>query len=251
MHFSASLFTAASLLANTVACLPGVLPRGSSDTTSSSSPTPSNLALFQQLVLVPSSVDRFNILTDADLLFSFNDSSAHPIGSPGVSTGQGGQLVRADQSTFPALYMQHGAMALGFIGPCGFNTPHVHPRANELFLVFEGRLNTSTMLENGGRQIHNMVNTLQMTIFPQGSVHMQFNPDCTPAMFVASFTGSDPGLAQIAQEFFGFSEEEVNAAVGGPVMVDGADVDGFRSKIPPNVAQGVESCLTKCGIKKK
>ncbi|KAF8851479.1 RmlC-like cupin, partial [Acephala macrosclerotiorum] len=206
--------------------------------------------LFQKLVLAPSSVERFNILTDSDLLFSFNDSSAHPADSAGVTIGLGGQLVRADQATFPALYMQDGSMALGFLGPCGFNTPHVHPRANELFLVIEGRLNASTMLENGGRKIHNLVDKLQMTVFPQGSVHTQFNPDCTPATFVASFTGSDPGVAQIAQEFLGFSKEEVNAAVGGPVMVDGIDVDAFRSRIPDNVVLGVESCLRKCGIRK-
>jgi mannose-6-phosphate isomerase-like protein (cupin superfamily) len=242
MFFPTSLLIS-SLLASPILALPSFSSLFSRTDLSS-------LTLYQKLVLAPGAIDRIHLLSDADLLFSFNDTSAHPAGSPGVATGLGGQLVRADRTTFPALYSMSGSMALGFLGPCGFNTPHLHPRANELFLVIKGRLHAETVTENNGRRIVNEVGELQMTVFPMGSVHMQFNPDCEEARFVASFTGEDPGVAQIAQEFFGFQKEVVNAAAGGPVAVDGKDVDVFRDEIPDNVVLGVESCLKKCGIDK-
>ena len=142
-------------------------------------------------------------------------------------------------------------MAIGFLGPCGFNTPHVHPRAAELNLVVEGRLFASVTAENGARHLNHTLNKYEMTVFPQGAVHTEFNPDCTPAVFVASFPSEDPGVGQIAQEYAGLEDEIVKGSLGGEVAVDGMDIDKFRSLIPANVAIGVDSCLAKCGISKR
>jgi len=68
---------------------------------------------------------------------------------------------------------------------------------------------------------------------------------------VAAFPSEDPGVGQIAQEYFGLEEEIVAASAGGEVTVNGQDIDKFRALIPANVAKGVESCLKKCGLEKR
>ncbi|GME62501.1 putative spherulin-1b precursor protein [Neofusicoccum parvum] len=208
---------------------------------------PAGLTLFQQLVLAENAVERTKLLpNDADFVFDFKNAPA-----AGVVTGDGGSIVRADHATFPALVGSGGAVAIGFLGPCGFNTPHVHPRAAELNLVVQGRLVSESVHENGARFINHNLDTFQMTVFPQGAVHTEFNPDCTDAVFIASFPDEDPGVGQIAQEYFGLTNEIVKGSAGGEVVVDGKDIDQFRSMIPKNVAKGVDSCLAKCGIQKR
>jgi len=142
-------------------------------------------------------------------------------------------------------------MTVGFIGPCGFNTPHTHPRSAEINIVVEGSLGTEYILENGTPLIRNQLNKLQMTVFPQGSIHTEWNPDCTDAVFVAGFASEDPGVQQSAQRVFDLDDDLLQAMFGGDITVDGRDVDQFRSLIPANVALGVESCLAKCGLAKR
>jgi hypothetical protein len=100
----------------------------------------------------------------------------------------------------------------------------------------------------GRRVIRNEIKTGQMTPFYLGSVHTQFNPDCTPATFVAAFGSEDFGAGQVADELVAFSDDVVEAAFGQ--AVDGQNVDTFRKMIPVSIAKGVEECLMKCGIKK-
>jgi hypothetical protein len=163
----------------------------------------------------------------------------------------GGKTVKADRDTFPALIGSHASMTLGFLSPCGFNTPHVHPRAAELNIVVQGRLMSSVTAENGARHMNHTMGLYQMTIFPQGAMHTEFNPDCTPAVFVAAFPDEDPGVQQAVQTFFGLEDEIIQAALGGDGSVNGMDLDSFKAVIPANVALGVESCLQKCGISKR
>jgi len=150
-------------------------------------------------------------------------------------------------------------MAVGFLGPCGFNTPHVHPRATELQIVTQGKIITEMLPENGvfntpgdaksGRRvIHTELGQFQMTAFYQGSVHTQFNPTCDPATFVAAFNSEDFGAGQVAEELFAFESDIVQAAFGE--AIDGAQVEKFKGKIPATIAFGVEQCLKTCGIKK-
>jgi hypothetical protein len=139
-------------------------------------------------------------------------------------------------------------MTLGFIGPCGFNTPHVHLRAAELNIVVQGRLMGSVTAENSARHIQHTLNQFQITVFPQRTLHTEWNPDCEPAVFVAAFPSEDPGVQQAAQTFFGFEDDVIQAALGGDGSVNGQDLDKFKALIPPNVALGVESCLKKCKL---
>jgi oxalate decarboxylase/phosphoglucose isomerase-like protein (cupin superfamily) len=160
-----------------------------------------------------------------------------------------GRIVRSSQLTFPALVGQSAAMTMGFLGPCGFNTPHTHPRSSELNLVIEGTVYTQLMTENNARVVTNKLERYQMTVFPKGALHTEFNPTCENATFVASFSDSDPGTQQAAQTLFSLSEDLVSATFGE--VVDGAEVAKYASILPTPVAKGVEACLAQCGIKKR
>lgn len=214
------------------------------------------LSLTQQLFLSDTAADRFALLPqDAQFVFDFGNPALKGQG------GKGGDLVAANRKTFPALVGSGSGMAVGFLGPCGFNTPHLHPRATELQIVTQGRLVVEMLPENGvfndpkagaasGRRVvTNTLREFQMTPFYQGSVHTQFNPDCTPATFVASFNSEDFGAGQVADELFALSSDVVQAAFGE--AIDGADVAKFKAAIPATIALGVEQCLKTCGIAKR
>ncbi|KFY02836.1 hypothetical protein V490_00384, partial [Pseudogymnoascus sp. VKM F-3557] len=204
---------------------------------------PSSLTLQQKLDLAPTEVDRLALLPRAENhVFDFLHSTI------GITTGNGGETIKADRSTFPALIGSSGSMTVGFIGACGFNTPHTHPRSAELNIIVQGTLKGSVTAENGSPHLQHTLKQYQMTVFPQGAMHTEWNPNCEPAVFVASFSNEDPGVQQTLQSLMGFEDEVVRAAVGGDGLVDGKDLEKFRAYIPANVALGVESCLQKCKL---
>ncbi|KAF4451420.1 Cupin [Fusarium austroafricanum] len=216
---------------------------------SSTISTGEGLSLSQQLMLADTAAGRFDLLpNDTQFIFDFNQSQG--------AAGEGGSLTVANRKTFPALIGTGAGMAVGRIGPCGLNTLHVHPRSAELQLVVEGRLFTEMAPENGvvdsdgkRRVIKNEIGPLQMTPFYQGSVHTQFNPDCTDVIFVASFASEDFGTGLVLDQTFAFADEVVAAAFGQAVA--GEDINAFREAIPTNIALGVEECLQRCGIEKR
>lgn len=211
--------------------------------TSSAAAVPTGPSLTSQLFLADTAADRFNLIpNDKDFKFPF---------VPKAAGGKGGDIVAANRKTFPALVGTGSGMAVGFLDACGFNTPHLHPRATELQIVIEGKIITQMLPENGvndangkRRLIQNELTQFEMQPFYQGSVHAQYNPDCAPATFVASFNSEDFGTGQIPDELFAMSDEVVAAAFGQ--AIPGNKVDEFQSKIPLSIALGVKECLKKC-----
>jgi oxalate decarboxylase/phosphoglucose isomerase-like protein (cupin superfamily) len=236
----------------------------SSPSSSSSSAAPAAtvdaakvLALAETLRTKVTAVDRMKTLflnadgtqkTGADLkqqtTFDFN--AAKP------AAGElGGRKAAAAVSNFPFLTGMGLSTTVAFLGPCGMNTPHVHPRGNEFLTVVDGSVTFGMILENGiANEISGTLNKFQATVFPQGSIHYQFNPTCAPATFVATLNNEDAGTNQVAQGFFGLNGDVVAAATGFQSPVNGQDINAFRSKIPLSLAKGIESCLKTCNIPK-
>ncbi|KAJ7835530.1 RmlC-like cupin domain-containing protein [Mycena olivaceomarginata] len=188
----------------------------------------------------PTAVDRVNLLPkDSQFVFDFFDPAAK------ATVGKGGKIVTANAATFPAVIDNGAAMAVGFLEPCGMNTPHTHPRATEIQYNVNGTIRTGMITENGGRFIMTDLQPGGMTIFPQGSIHFQINEGCEPALFVAAFNSEDPGVLQVAQRFLGLSPDVV-AATLGDIGVE--EVYGLDAMIPDNVALGTDECLKRCGI---
>jgi hypothetical protein len=213
---------------------------------------PGGLTLTQQLFLADSAVDRFALLTNDAFVFDFNDPAKKQKGKG----GRGGDLIVANRKTHPALVGTGSGMAVGFLGPCGFNTPHVHPRATELQIVTKGKLTVEMVPENGvfnvagdktskRRVIHADVGENQMIPFYQGSVHTQFNPTCETATFVASFNSEDFGAGQVVDEVLAFQDDIVTSAFGE--SFDASQLATMRKKLPASIAQGVASCIATCG----
>ncbi|WPG99156.1 RmlC-like cupin [Acrodontium crateriforme] len=210
-----------------------------------SNETANNLDLITKLQLAPTAVDRAALLTDDDWLYDFN---APPEGA--TTTGPGGHTVKADRKVFPALIGTGVSMTVGFLGPCGFNTPHTHPRSSEINIIVQGSAFTQFVGENGEKPVTNTLQKYQMTVFPRGATHMEFNPECEETVFVAGFASEDPGVEQSAQTLFELDPELVKADLGLQTIA-GEDIENFKNAIPKNVALGIESCLKKCNIQKK
>ena len=90
-------------------------------------------------------------------------------------------------------------MTIGFLGPCGMNTPHTHPRATEINFSVNTTLRAGFLEENGARFVDVELAAGSAAVFPMGAIHFEMNPSCEPAMFVAAFDGEDPGVGQVAQ----------------------------------------------------
>ncbi|KAG7125899.1 Spherulin-1A like protein [Verticillium longisporum] len=245
MYSSTLLASAAMLLASTAMAMPSTVRVPYTNTTHSTPTT----SLTKQLRLADNAAEYFSLLpNNEDFIFNFNQPQPKP--------GKGGELVAANRVTFPALVGTSSGMALGRVDPCGMNTLHVHPRSAELQMVISGRLITEMVPENGilnadgsRRVIRTELCPFMMTPFYQGSIHTQFNPDCEPAVFVASFANEDFGTLQALDGSFAMSDDVIAAAFGQSIA--GEDIDRVRGAIPASIALGVEECLTKCGLAKR
>jgi hypothetical protein len=176
--------------------------------------------------------------------FDFNNPP-----SSAVVSSPAGKLVIADGSTFPALTGIRAALAVVNVDPCAVILPHTHPRSEEFALVVQGALQSQFITETGSIVVSNNLTTWQSILFPQGSIHYEYNADCTPATFVAAFNDNDPGTSFIVPNFFSLDDQIVIAAVGGETVVSGADLESIRHALPQGLATGVEQCLQKCNIK--
>jgi oxalate decarboxylase/phosphoglucose isomerase-like protein (cupin superfamily) len=191
------------------------------------------------------------------------DFKAAPVG------GDGGRILVANEKNFPFLVSSKSdgsngiSGAVAFLEPCGLNSPHTHPRAPEILTVVEGELEVGFVMENGlfadaakainalAFPFNTTVQQFEATIFPQGSIHFQFNPTCDRSIFVAALNSADPGTTQVAQAFFVLPENIVDITLGvgeAGNKLDPSSVDQFRANLPANLVQAMDSCKARCGM---
>jgi len=198
-----------------------------------------NASFVSQLKGAATAPQRMALLRDSDLLFDFVNPTS------GVVTGAGGRTVEASSSNFGAVVGNGVAMTIGFLGPCGINTPHTHPRATEINFSVNGTLRAGLLTENGARFVINDLTPGVASVFPQGAIHFEMNMGCETALFVAAFNDEDPGVNSIAQRFFGLAPDIVGASLGGLGVTE---VVGLENLIPDNVVAGTDECLRRCGL---
>jgi len=256
--FTISKVLVAALAIGAVQALPQPQNAQPSSTPAPAPPT-DNAALFRDLLTAPTAIKRFQrlltsggeaLLTGDALkkltVFSFNGATPAP-------NAKGGATKAANIETFPILTGLGISKTLGFLEPCGINTPHVHPRATEFLTLVEGsNLKFGYVLENGlvkagqNQEIAGTLNKFEGTVFPQGSIHFQFNDNCEKATFVAALNSEDPGTNQIAQGFFALNANVIDATLGLPNTIDGKNIEEFRKAIPANLAQDMDVCMARC-----
>ncbi|KAK6438041.1 hypothetical protein LTR95_005765 [Oleoguttula sp. CCFEE 5521] len=175
--------------------------------------------------------------------------------------GNGGRILVANENNFPLLVGNGIAGAVGFLEPCGMNSPHTHPRATEMLTVVEGEIETGFVLENGlfgdaakatfgngtlAFPFNATLNQFQSTIFLQGSIHFQFNNQCKDAIFVAALNSADPGTSQIAQNFFTLDDRIVDIMLGDVNQITPSNLKQFRGNLPANLVKAADECIARC-----
>ncbi|CAF0993287.1 unnamed protein product [Didymodactylos carnosus] len=178
-------------------------------------------------------------LNPKDYIFDFLNSKT------GRANGTGGQAVAATSQNFPALMSNGMAMTVGYIGPCGINLPHTHPRATEMNLILEGQFQSGFYDFNTKSFVMNVVKKHMVSLFPRGVIHFEQNLGCQPATFVAVFNSDVPGVLTIADGFFGLPAEIIGASLGDLKI---QSVDDLRKYLPKNPALGIESCRRRCRL---
>jgi len=241
-----------------VATLASVLSVRGAPTVAQPPPVPliTNAATIASgLKMQPSSNDRFKkLLTDSSgnlltgdalrqlTVFDFNNQAP-------ATGATGGSILLATVDNFPILEELGISGAVSIVEPCGLNIPHSHLRASEMFTVVDGILDTGFVQENGfNAEIETQLGKYQATVFPMGSIHYQQNPTCSPAVFVASLNSEDPGRSDMATSFWMLPSDVVDAALGFPETIGGSTIANWKSRLPVNLAAGVESCLQACGL---
>jgi hypothetical protein len=226
--------------------------QASSTSTSTSSAVILNASVSQDFInlveLTPTEIDKYKVLQNdpTKLVFDFNPAAQYP---PAPS-GAGGQVELAKSDNFPSIIGTRVTAAVGFMNPCGLNTPHIHPRATEFLVLAQGsNVHTGFILENGFTvQQNTTLSQFQGTVFPEGAIHFQFNDNCDPAVFISALSIEDPGASSIAQNFFNLDPAIVDATLGLPSQIDATNFAQFKAGIPPPFALGTQECLTRCQI---
>jgi len=181
---------------------------------------------------------------NASFVFDFaNPPPAAVVSSPA------GKLIVASGASAPFLTDIDAALGVVTIQPCGLILPHLHPRGDEFIITTQGQIFTQFIAETGAVLVSNTLNTLGSTLFPKGSIHLEYNPTCEPATFIAAFNTNDPGVSFVAANLFSFEDQLVIASLGGDAAVSGADLASIRKALPEGLATGVAQCVQKCGIK--
>jgi hypothetical protein len=181
---------------------------------------------------------------NASFMFDFtNPPAAAVLSSPA------GKLVVASGTTAPFLTDIDASLAVVTIEPCGLILPHIHPRGDEFIITTQGTIFTQFIAETGAVLVSNTLNTLGATLFPKGSIHLEYNPTCQPATFIAAFNTNDPGVSFVAANLFSLEDQLVIASLGGDAVVSGADLASIRHALPEGLAVAVDQCVQTCGIK--
>lgn len=198
-----------------------------------------NFMVLQKLDYAPTFASRMDVLQryDGDEAFVF-DFDNPPEDSQHDSAG--GSVVTAFGTNFPATYGTGLSLAVFNLEACGIVPPHSHPRADESIIVTEGKLVTQFLADDGTPVVTNKLSTDQATIFPQGSVHVEFNPTCGTSSFVSAYNSDDPGNSVVSPPL---GDQKSSAYPGS-----GCYVDSIRSYVPPDIVLAVERCLDRCGI---
>jgi quercetin dioxygenase-like cupin family protein len=181
-----------------------------------------------------------NELADTD--FVFNIAESKPAG-----VGDGGKQRDMNRGNIKGLRLGNGAnggggnQVLFEFEPCGFRTPHLHPRGTENFHVLSGRVAANIIRETGGALISNEITKGLSGFFPEGHFHFLQNIGCDPASVIAMFDNSDPGVINTAVSL---RLPEIQGTLGN------SDLEA-NDEVINNTMMQSRACLKRCGLDKE
>jgi len=212
-------------------------------------PAPTESPLVAELLTTVLEVDRISIINGSapnNEGFIFDFEAKKLAAQKAGTAGLGGQAVTADANAFPFLIGTNVALAVGFMEGCGLNTAHSH-KGSEFLVLVDGKQILTQFEFNNKAPVSLELSTFQSTLFPQDSIHTQFNPSCDPITFVSGFDTIDPSVNRAAPGLFGLNAADVEATLGFSLNQD--QIEKINKAIPTAFAKGREECLQRCHIK--
>lgn len=184
-------------------------------------------------------------LRDKDFIFDLGGST------PTIDASGGRQFVMSRENT-PGLKLSNGrnggggTQVLFRFEPCGFRTPHFHPRGTENFFVISGQVRANFLREEGGsrgqRVVVNDVSAGFAGFFPEAHVHFLQNFGCEEAMTLSVFDNSNEGLVDIAPTLQ-FPKDTIQLALGNGKLRP-------SDALFEDVLIQSQKCLRRCGLLK-
>lgn len=150
-------------------------------------------------------IDRFNQFEAKDYIFDLEQGAGDS--DNGVAAFTAG--------TSEALFGTFIAGVQINFEKCGINLPHTHPRATEIARVLDGELKMGFYPENGGQPKEYTLREGQVMVFPQATLHYQYNDSCRPAKMYAVLNHHDPGTLTLPARLTDFEYEDAIAAAFG------------------------------------
>ncbi|KAM7263863.1 hypothetical protein ACFE04_001546 [Oxalis oulophora] len=105
---------------------------------------------------------------------------------------------------FPGLNTQGIALARQDYAEGGMNPPHWHPRATELFQVYQGEIKAGFVLsaQNKYTSFTKILKAGEGMVFGEGLTHFAINVGKGPAVAFSGFNHENPGLIRHANSLF-------------------------------------------------
>ncbi|KAF2287499.1 hypothetical protein GH714_000943 [Hevea brasiliensis] len=147
--------------------------------------------------------------------FQFNIAKTNAVAFAGLSSQNPGVITIANAIFGPNPPINPDVLAKAFQLDNdevngGLNPPHIHPHATEILLVLEGTLSIGFVTSNPNRLISEVLNPVDVFVFPIGLIHFQFNIAKTNGVAIASLNSQNPGVITIANATFGSYNPSIN-----------------------------------------
>jgi hypothetical protein len=180
-----------------------------------------------------------NELLNTDFVFNL-------AGSAPFASGNGGTQKNMNRNNLKSLRLGNGrdggggSQILFEFAPCGFRTPHHHPRGVENFYVTSGNVAANFIRETGGALVTNNITKGFSGYFPMAHFHFLQNIGCEPASVIVMFDNSDEGVINTAVTLR-FPFDTIQGALGNFDLV-------ANDKVIADVLQQSKACLKRCGL---
>lgn len=124
-----------------------------------------------------------------------------------LSTSFGAPLQTAFVTNFPGINTQGIAWARLDFAPGGLNVPHWHQRATEILSCQEGEILVG-FVDTQNKLWSTTLQKGDITVFPRGLLHFQFNPGKTVATAALALDSQNPGRSDVGKSTFGSGIKE-------------------------------------------
>ncbi|KAK0577215.1 hypothetical protein LWI29_029683 [Acer saccharum] len=161
-----------------------------------------------------------------------DDFSFSGLDKPGnTSNPSGSKVTSFNANQIPGLNSQGLSMVRVDYAPYGFNPPHTHPRAAEIFAVLEGTIEVGFVSGVPElRHFKKVLNKGDIFIFPFGLIHYQKNVGNGNAVAVAAFNNHSPGMIPLAGTMYQSQPDIGDDIVARSFQLDQGFVKNMQAK---------------------